>query len=34
MGNVLKPDLKSLVWAAVGFLILPKAIAFVQSKRG
>ncbi len=27
MGNMLKPDLKSLVYLAVGFLVVPRVIA-------
>lgn len=34
MPNLLRPDLKSLVWLAVGFLLLPKAVSFVRAKAG
>lgn len=34
MSNLLRPDLKSLLWLAVGFVILPKAVSFVRSKAG
>lgn len=27
MGNLLKPDMKSLVWLAVGFFVAPRVIA-------
>jgi hypothetical protein len=29
MPTVLKPDMKAVVWLAIGFLVLPKAIALV-----
>lgn len=29
MPNILKPDVKALVWLAVGFLVLPKIVSMV-----
>ena len=34
MPDVLKPDLKALVWLAVGLFVAPKVIAVVRSKVG
>lgn len=34
MPEVLKPDLKALVWLALGAFVLPKVIAVVRSKVG
>jgi hypothetical protein len=28
--GVLKPDLKAVVWAAIGFLVLPYAVKMVR----
>ena len=30
MPAILKPDMKSLVWLAVGFLVVPKILAAVH----
>jgi len=32
MPEVLKPDLKAVVWLAIGLFVAPKVIAFVRSK--
>jgi hypothetical protein len=34
MPAVLRPDLKALVWLALGFFVLPKAYSIVRSKMG
>lgn len=34
MPEVLKPDLKAVVWLAVGLFVAPKVIALVRSKVG
>jgi hypothetical protein len=34
MPTVLKPDLKALVWLALGVFVAPKAISAVRSKLG
>lgn len=34
MPDVLRPDLKAIVWLAVGVFLAPKAIAIVRSKMG
>lgn len=34
MPDVLKPDLKAIVWLALGVFVAPKAIALVRSKMG
>jgi hypothetical protein len=34
MPPVLKPDLKAVVWLALGLFIAPKAISFVRAKAG
>jgi hypothetical protein len=28
--ELLKPDLKAIVWAAIGFLVVPAAMKFVR----
>lgn len=28
--DLLKPDLKAIVWAAIGFLVVPMAMKFVR----
>lgn len=33
MPEVLKPDLKAVVWLALGFIVLPKVIAAVSKKK-
>jgi hypothetical protein len=30
MNAVVKPDMKAAVWAAIGFLVVPKAMKFVK----
>lgn len=30
MPDILKPDMKSLVWLAVGFLVLPRVVRMVR----
>jgi hypothetical protein len=30
MSNMLKPDLKAVVWLAVGFLVIPRVMAMVK----
>lgn len=30
MGDILKPDMKSLVWLAVGFLVIPRVLSMVK----
>jgi hypothetical protein len=32
MPSVLKPDMKALVWLAIGAFVLPKVIAIATSK--
>lgn len=32
MQSILKPDLKALVWLGLGYFVLGKAIAAVQSR--
>jgi len=34
MPSVLRPDLKAVVWLAVGLFVAPKAISFVRGKIG
>lgn len=34
MPDVIKPDLKALVWLAVGLFVAPKVISMVRSKIG
>lgn len=34
MPDILKPDMKALVWMALGFLVLPKAMAMVAGGMG
>lgn len=34
MPDILRPDLKALVWLALGVFVAPKAIAIVRSKMG
>lgn len=34
MPELLKPDMKALVWMALGFIVLPKVISAVHAKRG
>lgn len=34
MPSVLKPDLKAVVWAALGLFVLPKVIGFARTKLG
>lgn len=34
MPEVLKPDLKAVVWLAIGLFVAPKAISFIRSKTG
>lgn len=34
MPDIIKPNLKAVVWLGIGFFIAPKVIAFVQSRRG
>ncbi len=34
MPGVLRPDMKALVWLAIGLFVAPKAISFVRSKVG
>jgi hypothetical protein len=34
MPDVLKPDLKAVVWLAIGLFAAPKIISFVRSKTG
>lgn len=34
MPPILKPDLKALVWLALGAFVAPKAIAMVRGKLG
>lgn len=33
MPEVLKPDMKAVVWLAIGFLVLPKVLATVKGKK-
>ncbi len=30
MPSILKPDLKAVVWLAVGFIVVPKLVAMVR----
>ena len=30
MPDILKPDMKSVVWLAVGFLVLPRVVRMVR----
>ena len=30
MPPVLKPDMKAAIWAAIGFLVVPKALSLVK----
>jgi len=32
--ELIKPDLKAVVWLAIGLFVAPKAIAFVRGKLG
>lgn len=32
MPEVLKPDMKAVVWLAIGFFVAPMALNFVRSK--
>lgn len=34
MPDILRPDLKAIVWAAIGFMVLPMVMNFVKSKTG
>jgi hypothetical protein len=34
MPTLLKPDLKALVWLALGVFVAPKAVSLVRSKLG
>jgi hypothetical protein len=34
MPDVLKPDMKAVVWLAIGLFVAPKAISLVRSKLG
>lgn len=34
MPDILKPDLKALVWLALGVFVAPKVVAIVRSKMG
>lgn len=34
MPSILKPDVKALVWLAIGALVLPKVMAAVGSRIG
>ena len=34
MPDLLKPDVKALVWLALGLFVAPKAISFVRGKMG
>lgn len=33
MPEVLKPDMKAVVWLAIGFLVLPKVLGAVKGKK-
>jgi hypothetical protein len=30
MPTVLRPDMKAIVWLGIGFLVLPRAMAYVK----
>jgi hypothetical protein len=32
MPNILRPDMKAIVWAAIGFIVIPKIMAAVSSR--
>jgi hypothetical protein len=32
MGGILKPDMKSLVWMGIGFIVLPRLLGAVLKK--
>lgn len=34
MPSVLTPDMKALVWLAIGLFVAPKVVAVVRSKMG
>lgn len=34
MPTVLKPDIKAVVWLAIGFFVAPKLAAIVRTKLG
>lgn len=34
MPNILRPDLKAVVWAGLGLFVLPRVIGFVRAKVG
>jgi hypothetical protein len=33
MPEILKPDLKAVVWLALGFIVLPKVLSAVKAKK-
>lgn len=34
MPPILRPDMKALVWLALGLFVAPKAVSFVRGKLG
>jgi hypothetical protein len=34
MPDILKPDVKALVWLAIGALVLPRVLTTLRSKKG